>query len=52
MTPQSPNNSSTIWRVIADHSRKLYVFESVFSPNPIWVDLKKIDFSADARKLD
>jgi penicillin V acylase-like amidase (Ntn superfamily) len=54
VTPQSPNNSSTIWRVVFDHGRKLYFFDSTFAPNTIWVDLKKLDFSAGSpvRKLE
>ncbi len=46
ITPQSPNNSSTIWRSLFDHSRTLYFFDSTFAPNTIWVDLKKVDFKA------
>jgi choloylglycine hydrolase len=54
VTPQSPNNSSTIWRAVFDHSRKLYFFDSTFAPNTIWVDLRKLDFAPGARvrKLD
>jgi penicillin V acylase-like amidase (Ntn superfamily) len=54
ITPQSPNNSSTIWRAVFDHGRKLYFFDSTFAPNTIWVDLKKLDFKpgAPVRKLE
>jgi len=54
VTPQSPNNSSTIWRAVFDHSRKLYFFDSVFAPNTLWVDLKKVDFApgAPVKKLE
>ncbi len=54
VTPQSPNNSSTIWRAVFDHQRKLYFFDSTFAPNTIWVDLKKLDFrpGAPVRKLE
>ncbi|MBO9709024.1 MAG: linear amide C-N hydrolase [Caulobacter sp.] len=45
-TPNEPNISSTRWRTVADHKRKLYFFESALTPNTFWVDLKKIDFSA------
>jgi choloylglycine hydrolase len=48
-TPEAPNNSSTLWRVVVDHRRKLYFFESAFSPNTLWVDLKAIDFSPGAK---
>lgn len=54
VTPQSPNNSSTIWRAVFDHGRKLYFFDSAFAPNTIWVDLKKLNFApgAPVRKLE
>ncbi|MFZ4285248.1 linear amide C-N hydrolase [Variovorax sp. HJSM1_2] len=45
-TPNEPNISSTRWRTVADHQRKLYFFESALTPNTFWVDLKKLDFSA------
>lgn len=48
VTPQSPNNSSTIWRVVFDHARKLYFFDSTFAPNTIWVDLKTLNFAPGA----
>jgi len=54
-TPEEPNISSTLWRVVIDHQRRLYFFESALSPNTFWVDLKKIDFSKEtgvAKKLD
>ncbi len=53
VTPQSPNNSSTLYRVLFDHTRKLYVFDSTFAPSSIWVDLKRVDFSprAGTRRL-
>ncbi|PZU67723.1 MAG: choloylglycine hydrolase [Sphingobium sp.] len=53
-TPDQPNISSTRWRTVADHKRKLYFFESAMTPNSFWVDLKTIDFapSAKVRKLD
>lgn len=54
-TPDQPNISSTRWRTVADHKRKLYFFESVMTPNTFWVDLNQIDFSqrtGTVRKLD
>jgi penicillin V acylase-like amidase (Ntn superfamily) len=54
-TPDQPNISSTRWRTVADHKRKLYFFESVLTPNVFWVDLTAVDWSAEAgkvRKLD
>ena len=44
-TPNEPNISSTRWRTVFDHKRKLYFFESALTPNIFWVDLKAIDFS-------
>lgn len=53
-TPEAPNISSTRWRTVADHKRKLYFFESALTPNTFWVDLNKADFSpgAPVLKLD
>lgn len=50
-TPDQPNISSTRWRTVADHKRKLYFFESALTPNTFWVDLKAIDFSAETGKV-
>ena len=50
-TPQEPNISSTRWRTVFDHERKLYFFESALTPNTFWVDLKALDFSAQAGKV-
>ncbi|KQP74860.1 choloylglycine hydrolase [Methylobacterium sp. Leaf111] len=54
-TPNEPNISSTRWRTVVDHKRKLYFFESALTPNTFWVDLKAIDFDAvtgTTKKLD
>ena len=54
-TPGQPNISSTRWRTVADHKRKLYFFESALTPNAFWVDLNRVDFSertGKVRKLD
>lgn len=53
-TPDEPNISSTRWRTVAHHTRKLYCFESALTPNVFWVDLNKLDLSegAPVRKLD
>lgn len=54
-TEEEPNISSTRWRTLVDHKRKIYFFESALSPNTFWVDLKKVDFSAErgrVKKLD
>lgn len=50
-TPDQPEISSTRWRTVYDHKRRLYFFESALSPNTFWVDLKKIDFSKDTSKV-
>ena len=50
-TSDQPNISSTRWRTVADHQRKLYFFESVLTPNVFWVDLKGIDFSPEKGKV-
>lgn len=50
-TPGEPNISSTRWRTVVDHKRLLYFFESALTPNTFWVDLKKIDFSAESGKV-
>ena len=50
-TPDQPNISSTRWRTVADHKRKLYFFESALTPNTFWVDLNKLDFSRETGKV-
>ena len=50
-TPQEPNISSTRWRTVFDHQRKLYFFESALTPNTFWVDLKALDFSQGTGKV-
>lgn len=50
-TPGEPNISSTRWRTVFDHQRKMYFFESALTPNTFWVDLKRIDFSSEKGKV-
>lgn len=50
-TPDQPNISSTRWRTVADHKRKLYFFESALTPNVFWVDLTRMDFSEQTGKV-
>ncbi|SRR5258708_196617 len=50
-TPDQPNISSTRWRTVADHKRRLYFFESALTPNTFWVDLKEVEFSAQTGKV-
>ncbi|MFK3690060.1 linear amide C-N hydrolase [Agrobacterium tumefaciens] len=54
-TPDQPNISSTRWRTVIDHKRKLYFFESALTPNIFWIDLTKLDLSkktGSVKKLD
>lgn len=52
--PGKPDASQTIWQVVADLTRKRYVFESTTRPNIVWVDLDDLDLSEGSpqRKLD
>ena len=50
-TPGQPNISSTRWRTVFDHQRKLFFFESALTPNTFWVDLKALDFSPTTGKV-
>jgi penicillin V acylase-like amidase (Ntn superfamily) len=52
--PTRAENSSTIWRTLADLTNRLYFFESSFSPYLIWVGLEDFDLSvgAPAMRLD
>lgn len=50
-TSDQPNISSTRWRTVADHKRRLYFFESALTPNTFWVDLNKVDFAVGAQVL-
>ena len=42
---QHPNIAPTYWRTVLDQKNLRYYFESTLSPNIVWVDLGKIDFS-------
>ena len=50
-TPEQPNISSTRWRTVFDHKRKLYFFESAHTPNAFWTDLKALDFARETGKV-
>lgn len=53
--PDHPEISSTRWRTLVDHKRRIYFFESAAMPNSFWVDLKKLDFSKETghvKRLD
>lgn len=50
-TPDQPNISSTRWRTVVDHKRKLYFFESALTPNTFWVNLNEIDFAKETGKV-
>lgn len=49
-----PNISSTRWRSVSDQKNLTYYFETVFTPNTFWVDLKEFDLSSKGKtmKLD
>lgn len=47
--PVRPNISATVWRTLADLSRGVYVFESSFSPNIVWVRTTDFDFTTCLR---
>lgn len=44
-----PNLSTTRWRTVSDQKNLVYYFEDALSPNAIWVDLKKLDFSENGK---
>lgn len=48
-SPTEPNISSTRWRTVSDQKNLVYYFETAKTPNTFWVDLKKIDFSENAK---
>ncbi len=52
-TEGQPHISSTRWRSVADQKHLVYFFETVLTPNLVWVDLKQVDFAegAPVRKL-
>jgi len=50
-TEEEPNISSTRWRTVVDHKRRLYFFESALTPNVFWVDLNRVDFSPQTGKV-
>ncbi|MEI6535379.1 MAG: linear amide C-N hydrolase, partial [Verrucomicrobiaceae bacterium] len=41
-----PNIAPTYWRTVIDQKNLRYYFESALSPNLVWADLSKIDFSS------
>jgi choloylglycine hydrolase len=47
-TEGEPNNSSTLWRTVADQKDLVYFFDSATSPNAFWVDLHDLDFKEGA----
>lgn len=52
--PAEPNTSPTRWRTVADLTNGLYFYEATTSPDIVWIDTRKIDFSpgSGVRKLD
>ncbi len=47
-TPNQPNISSTLWRVVADQTNKVYFFDSATTMNILWVPLSRINFAPGA----
>lgn len=47
-TPDQPNIASTLWRVIADQTNKVYYFDSATTPNTFWIPLADLNFSNGA----
>jgi choloylglycine hydrolase len=47
-TEGEPNNSSTLWRTVADQKDLVYFFDSATSPNAFWVDFADLDFKEGA----
>lgn len=47
-TPGQPNISSTVWRTVADQTKKVYFFDSALSPDTFWVPLLDLDFKEGA----
>jgi penicillin V acylase-like amidase (Ntn superfamily) len=48
-----PFLSNTVWRTVADQKNRVYYFERVLSPGPLWVTFDQLDFSegTGVRKL-
>ena len=47
-TPGQPNISSTIWRTLYDHGKKVFYFDSATSPTIFWTPLADMDFNEGA----
>ncbi|MEI9901620.1 MAG: linear amide C-N hydrolase [Hyphomicrobium sp.] len=47
-TEGEPNNSSTLWRTVADQKNLVYFFDSATSPNAFWVEFADLDFKEGA----
>ncbi|VTR98963.1 linear amide C-N hydrolase [Tuwongella immobilis] len=50
---ERPNVSTTIWRTVTDLNRRILYYDSVMSPQILWLDLAKVDFApgTSVRKL-
>jgi choloylglycine hydrolase len=40
--PDKPNIAATLWRTVVDIPQRRYYFDSSYSPNVFWVDLKRL----------
>jgi penicillin V acylase-like amidase (Ntn superfamily) len=47
-TPGQPNISSTIWRTVADQTRRVYAFDSATTPSVFWVHMADLDLAVGA----
>lgn len=43
-----PHLSNTRWRVVSDQKNRIYYYENVLTPNAVWVDFDRMDFSESA----
>ncbi|EJL6492536.1 linear amide C-N hydrolase [Vibrio cholerae] len=46
--PDRPNLAMTLWRTFADHTAKIYYFESAVFPAVSWLDMSKVDLTEGA----
>ncbi|MEW4489514.1 linear amide C-N hydrolase [Thalassoglobus sp. JC818] len=44
--PERPNVSTTIWRTVTDLSNRVLYFDSVMSPQVLWIKLEELNFDS------
>lgn len=47
-TPETPNVSATLWRMVSDQKNRVVYFDSATSPNSFWVPLADLDLKPGA----